>query len=137
MSAGLKGDLSKLRGLEQRLRELPRVVAIDVAAQSASTITSLALRTFDAGENAYGDTWEPGAQGQRVDLRATGALASGLRYVATGTRLRAALTVSYAKFQLGKRPVFPRGGSVLPTSYREAIAVQLARVVKHRLGVSS
>lgn len=134
MSAGLKGDLSRLKAFERGLRELPRVAAQRVAAASATTITTLAIRTYDAGENAYGDKWDPGAEGQAVDLRESGALAGGVRYVAIGTKLRAVLTVPYAKYQIGKRPIFPRAGAKLPTSYRNALATAVARVVPSVLG---
>jgi len=134
MSAGLKGDMSKLRRIESGLRALPHVVAQEVASKVAGTITRLARRTFDAGENAYGDSWEPSAEGKRVDLRASGALAGGVRYTAVGTRIRAVLTVPYAKYQIGKRPIFPRAGAKLPISYRTAIGKSVDDVVKRHMG---
>jgi len=131
MSAGLKGDIGKLRALERSIRELPRTVGAKVATACASTITDLARATFSAGENAYGDTWAPGADGQKVDLRESGALAGGIAYVASGTRLRARLGPSYAKYQIGKRPIFPRGR--LPVSYVEAIRAATNRVIRSEL----
>lgn len=118
--SGLKGDISKLRRLEQSIRQLPRVVAQKVAERSASTITSLARGTFAAGENAYGDSWEPGAEGQRVTLHKSGALGR-FQYVAIGTRLRAQLGPRYSKYQTGKRPVFPGNGARLPVAYVDAL----------------
>lgn len=132
MSAGLKGDIGKLRELERSIRELPRVLGAKVATAAASRITSLARGTFNAGENAYGDTWAPGADGQRVTLRKSGALADGVSFVATGTRLRAHLGPSYAKYQVGKRSVFPRGK--LPLSYVEAIRATTNAIIRAELG---
>jgi hypothetical protein len=114
------------------LRNLPRVVALKVALAAAPVLTDLAKETFDAGENAYGQTWAPGVKGQRVTLRRTGDLSSFIRYVAIGTKLRVALGTSYAKYQIGKRPVFPRGD--LPTAYVEALHRTAVRVVKEELG---
>ena len=131
MSAGLKGDIGKLRALERSIRDLPRVVGAKVATASASTITDLARGTFNASENAYGDAWAPGADGQKVDLRKSGALAGGVSYVASGTRLRARLGPSYAKYQIGKRPIFPRGK--LPISYVEAIRATTNQVIRSEL----
>ncbi len=132
--SGLKGDLSRIRGLEKSLRELPRVVAMKVATASAGVITSLARATFKAGENAYGDAWEPGADGEPVDLEKSGRLAAGVTYVAIGTRLRAQLGPKYARYQVGKRPIFPRGGARLPVSYVAAIRAKANEIIRAELG---
>lgn len=134
MSAGLRGDVGKLRQLERSIRQLPLVVAHEVAAQSASTITALARQTFGAGENAYGDSWEPGEDGKRVDLHKSGRLAAGVEYVSTGTKLRARLGPEYARFQVGRRPVFPRGGARLPLAYVQAISAKASAIIRARLG---
>jgi hypothetical protein len=115
------------------LKRLPRVVAIRVAEESAPILTALAKETFDAGENAYGNTWKEGKKGQRVTLRKTGALASFLRYVAIGSKLRVALGTKYAKYQIGKRPVFPRQNGELPVSYSQALQRTAVRVVREEL----
>lgn len=132
--SGLRGNISQLKDLAFEIRNLPKVVAAKVSAQVAGTITALARRTFDASENAYGDAWELDAQGNRVDLRRTGELASGVRYAATGTRLRAVLAVPYAKYQVGKRPVFPRMGARLPADYVKAISATANAVIRAELG---
>ena len=116
-----RGDLSSLRAFTKSLRALPKVVAQRVTSAAAPAITALALQTFDAGENPYGEEWAPGDEGQRVTLHKTGALENQIHYVAIGTKLRVALGVPYAKFQIGKRPVFPRQGDPLPDPYVEAL----------------
>lgn len=129
----LRGDLSKLRGLEKSVRELPRVVGQKVAAASANTITALARATFSAGENAFGDTWEPGADGRPVTLRKSGLL-SQFSYVAIGTRLRAQLGPKYARYQVGRRPILPRSGARLPIAYVGALRAKANEVIRASLG---
>ncbi len=131
--SGLKGDLSKIRGLEKSLRELPRVVGMKVATASASAITSLARATFNAGENAYGDAWDPGADGEPVDLQKTGRLAQ-FAYVAIGTRLRAQLGPKYARYQVGRRPIFPRSGARLPIAYVATLRAKANEIIRAELG---
>jgi hypothetical protein len=131
MSAGLKGDIGKLRAFERSIRELPRMLGAEVATASASKITALARGTFNAGETAYGDTWAPGAEGQKVTLRKSGGLAGDVEYVAIGTRLRARLGRSYAKYQMGKRPIFPRGK--LPVSYVAALRETANAIIQAKL----
>jgi hypothetical protein len=129
--SGLRGDIGKLRALERSIRELPRTVGAKVATAAAGKITALGRETFNASENAYGDAWAPGEDGERVTLRDSGALAGGVAYVATGTRLRAQLGPRYAKFQLGKRPIFPRGK--LPIKYVAALRETTNAVIHAKL----
>lgn len=134
MSAGLRGDLSRIRALERSIRELPRVVGAKVAAAAADQITAMNRATFAAGRNAYGDPWLPGTDGQPVDLKETGALAASIAYRSAGTRLRAHLGPRYAKYVVGKRPVLPTGR--LPLKMSEALRVTTARVIRAELGGS-
>lgn len=113
--SGLRGDIGKLRALERSMRELPRTLGAKVATAVAGDISALARQTFNASENAYGDSWAPGVDGQKVTLRKSGGIASDVEYVAIGTRLRARLGRPYAKYQMGKRPIFPTGK--LPVAY--------------------
>jgi hypothetical protein len=115
------------------LRALPRVVAIKVAAAAAPVLTELAKQTFDASEEPDGKPWKPGAEGQVVTLRKTGDLAKYVKYVAIGTKLRVALGVAYAKYQIGRRPVFPRQEQGLPESYVEALARVAVAVVREEM----
>jgi hypothetical protein len=124
---------SSLAKFASDLRRLPKVVALKVAEAAAPVLTDLAKGTFDAGEDAYGRTWKPGKQGQHVTLRRTGDLASFIRYVAAGTRLRVALGTVYARFQIGKRPIFPTQGGELPAAYVQALQREAVRVVKEEL----
>lgn len=112
------------------LRRLPRVVAQRVAEESAKKISALARTTFDASEDAYGVPWVPGADGGKVTLYRSGQLARRVHYVAIGTKLRVALGVPYAKYQIGKRPVFPRQGGALPIEYVRTLQRTAADVVR-------
>lgn len=115
-------NVDSLKRFTAKLRQLPQVAANKIAAASAPEITRLGLETFDAGENPYGVTWAPGVHGDKITLRGkSGKLLDSLKYVAIGTILRVVVGVSYAKYQIGKRPVFPRQSSELPTSYVRAL----------------
>lgn len=121
MSGGLIGNVASLKDFAAKLRTLPQVLANEAAARAAPGLTEAARATFGAGQDAFGVSWAPSADGGHVTLHASGALENGIRYVATGTRMRVALPVSYAKYQLGRRPAFPRQGDPLPPRYAAAI----------------
>ena len=125
--------MSSLKDLSISLRRLPITLAADVARASADTMTALAQRTFDSSANAYGIAWIPGAEGQEITLRKSGALARGIRYVAIGTKLRMALTVRYAKYQVGKRRVAPGQGEPLPKDYADALKAAAAKAISEAL----
>lgn len=127
-------DLTSLKRFTANLRLLPTVLAQKVAEAAAPVITARAKETFDAGENPYGLTWAPGAEGQRVSLVKSGRLASAIRYVAIGTKLRVALGVAYAKYQIGRRPVFPTQGGALPVEYARELATTTAEVCRDVMG---
>jgi hypothetical protein len=104
-----------------------------VAEEAAPAITQLATQSFEKSETPYGLNWVPGVDGQVVTLRKTGALQRYIRYVAIGTKLRVSLGVRYAKYQIGKRPVFPRQGGELPESYSQVLERTAVRIVKEEL----
>lgn len=114
-------DVSSLSRLEKSLRALPKGLALRIAAKAAPVISRLAQSTFDTSADPYGVPWAPGVGGDKITLRQTGALERFVRYVAIGTKLRVALGVAYAKYQIGKRPVYPRPG-ILPPAYRAELA---------------
>lgn len=125
---------TSLKKFAEDLRRLPRVVAQKVCERAAPALTAIARSTFDAGENAYGQSWAPGKGGKRVTLYRTGSLFKFIRYVAIGTKLRIALGVPYAKYQVGKRPIFPRQDASLPDEYVQTLERTAAQVVKEELG---
>lgn len=124
---------ANLRKFAASLRALPLVVGHKVAQACAPILTSLALETSGASEDAYGVGWTPGESGQVVTLRKSGALLDGVRYVAIGTRLRLALTTRYAKYQVGRRPVAPKQGEPLPKAYADALDTTARRVIAEAL----
>lgn len=132
--SGLSGNLASLKAFSTALRQLPTVVAQKVAEAAAPALTEVARSTFDAGEDAFGGSWAIRADGSRATLRKSGSLASKIHYVAVGTKLRVALGVSYAKYVVGKRPVFPRQGDPLPTAYVEVLQRTVTEVCKAELG---
>jgi hypothetical protein len=133
--SGLTGSIASLAKLQSDLRRIAsQGTAIKVASASASQLTALVKETFDAGENPYGLNWAPGADGQKVTLRKSGALANGLVYVATGTKLRIRLAVKYAKYQVGKRRVAPSQGEPLPIAYVRALSRTAVAVCRAEMG---
>lgn len=118
----LRGPISSLGSFSSKLRKLPVVLGQKVARAAAPALTDVANGTFAAGEDAYGGTWEPLKDGSKATLNKTGGIKRGVYYVAIGTLLRVRLAVPYAKYQVGKRPVFPTQGSALPTSYVNALS---------------
>jgi hypothetical protein len=132
--SGLKGDVSSLAKLSANLRALPRVVAQKVTTAAADALTQAARETFDAREDAYGQAWEPRADGARATLRKSGSLASRIHYIAIGTKLRVALGVAYAKYVVGRRRIFPAQGGALPASYVRTLQRIAADVCRQELG---
>lgn len=133
-TVSLRGNTATLSRFEAALRRLPRVLAQQVAAAAAPEITKFAKASFDASADPFGAPWDPGVEGQRITLRKGGALEKQIRYVAIGTRLRVALGVPYAKYQIGRRPVFPRAGLVLPIDYVRTLEQFIARTSTDVLG---
>jgi hypothetical protein len=128
-----QGDTSSLAKFSAKLRELPVTLAAKVAEAAAPALTDAARTTFNAGQDAFGVGWAPSVGGDAVTLRESGALAQGVHYVAIGTKLRVVLGVSYAKYQVGRRPVFPRQGDPLPKSYVDALRSATERVLREEL----
>lgn len=125
--------MSSLKQFASGLRALPKTLASRVTATVAPALSAAANKTFDAGTDAYGVPWAPGADGRKVTLEKTGALKRFLQYVAIGTRLRVSLGVPYAKFQIGRRPVFPRQGAALPVEYVAALNIATSEAAKATL----
>ena len=106
--------------LSATLRALPTTLATRVAEKAAPEISKLAQESFDGSRDPYGAPWAPAKDGGTVTLRKTRRLEKGVHYVAIGTRVRVAIGVPYAKYQIGKRPIFPRPG-LLPAAYSKAL----------------
>lgn len=134
--SGLRGNVGSLRALQKRLNADPQVLAHKVAAAAVGAINSEALRTFSAGQAPTGYVWpESKVTGARVDLVESGRLRGQIRYVADGARIRCIIGVKYAKYQIGKRPVFPPRGAPLPAPYRDAIDRAVGPVYRAFYGV--
>lgn len=132
--AGLQGNISSLAKFTQALAQLPRTLALKVAAEAAPKLTDVARSTFEAGENAYGTTWAPKKTGERATLKRSGGIEGGVYYVAIGTKIRVRLGVPWAKYQVGKRPIFPGQGQALPVAYIEALTKSANETIARELG---
>lgn len=126
--------MSSLKEFSAKLRDMPRTVAIKVAAAAAPALTEAMQATFNAGEDAYGVGWAPGSEGQKITLKKSGNLAKYVHFVSVGTKLRVALGVKYAKYQVGKRPITPRQGEPLPKAYSDALKKATDSVISAELG---
>jgi len=126
--------IASLAKFSAGLRSLPTIVAIKVAEAAAPILTGLVHATFEASENAYGTSWVPGADGQTVKLRKSGNLAKNVAYTAVGTKIRLRLGTSYAKYQVGRRPIAPPQGGALPVAYAKALSDVAAQVIRAELG---
>lgn len=112
-----------LAQFQANLRKMKsQTTANKIAAAAAPVITELAKETFAAGENPYGNTWEPKADGTRATLRDEGKLFDGTKYVATGTKIRVKLVDPKYRYVIGKRPIFPTQGGSLPVQYTRALS---------------
>jgi hypothetical protein len=119
--AGLKGDISSLRALKSRIKNLPLSVAHDVAQRAAPVLTSATREAFDSGRSVYGEPRPLGVDGQALDLRRTGATAAQLRFVSNGTIVRVELGPSYARYLIGKYGILPNGA--LPADWSKKLGV--------------
>jgi len=114
-------SIAKLSQLAKSLRDIPVRVAQNIASSVAPDLTNMARASFDAGQTVYGDARPTGKEGNALTLRRTGALRSGVRFTAIGTRLRAVLTVRYARYMV-KYGILPRGGSKIHVAWQESIS---------------
>jgi hypothetical protein len=130
----IRGNIASLREFSAALSGMSRVLAQKVAIAAAPALTAAARATFNAGENSYGTTWDPLADGSRATLQKSGALARGITYRAVGRLLRVVLTVPYAKYNMGKRPAFPPQGAPLPQSYVDALTKSAHATIRAELG---
>lgn len=114
-------NVGSLRKFSEGLRQLGKGMGHLVAKRAAPAITADARASYDAGTDPYGTPWVAGADGKDVDLKQSGAMYSGVEYKPLGDRLRVALNVPYAKYQIGKRSPFPAQDGPLPASYEKSL----------------
>lgn len=114
-------DTARLNKLENSLRKISIGLAQRVAGRVAPLITGLARSSFASGATPYGEAWKLGADGNSVTLVRSGALRDALSFTAIGTRVRAVLGPSYAKYQVGGRRILPAGNAAMPLSWSAVI----------------
>jgi len=117
----LRGNPGNLRALAQKLRQLPRDVARNVAAEVAPKLTALAQSAYDGGRTVYGDARPEGKHGP-LTLVESGATRRDMRAAATGTSVRFVLGPRWAKYLVGKYRILPGGDLVaLPDDWSRTI----------------
>jgi len=129
----VKADTSSLSKFSRSLRDMPKNVAIDVAKRAAPIITQFANDSFAASADPYGVPWAPAEDGSKVTLVDTGDMRRDIQYEANGTKLRVKLGQPYAKYQIGKRPVYPKQGGLLPRKYTDALDALVAEEAEGRV----
>lgn len=116
---GVRGDFGSIKALKQRLRDLPRSIAHEVAARGGPAMTDLTRQAFAAGVNVYDEPRPAGVDGQPLTLEQSGATRGQLQFVVTGTIIRCALGTRWAKYLIGKYGILPNGG--LPARWAERL----------------
>ena len=133
--AGLVGNTRTIANLRKLISTLPKVLEQRAAAASVDAINAESMRTFDAGEMPSTMAWpESDVTGKPVHLVRRGELRRLIKYRATGTIIACdASVLRYAKYQIGKRPVFPRRGAVLPAAWREALDRAIKPIIREHV----
>ncbi len=122
-------DPTALQRFSASLRDLPRTTAIEIAKEAAPLLTRAMQATFRASTDAFGNAWMPAKDGSTVTLNKSGGIASGVFFTAIGTKLRVILGVRHAKYQIGRRPIAPKQGEILPPAWRNILKETAARVL--------
>jgi hypothetical protein len=117
---GLKGDLSSIKGLKQRMRAMPVTIAADVATRSAPALTTFTTSDFSSGRTVYGETRPAGVNGNALSLVKSGATRDSLRFVAIGTIIRCVLPTRWARYLVGRYQILPNGP--LPVGWSRKLA---------------
>lgn len=125
--SGIKGNPESLRRFAKNLRELPKVVAQNVASKAAPSITGLARSAYTGGQTVYGARRPFGVNDNVLTLRKSGATLGALRFVAIGTRVRVQLGTRYAKYLIGRYGILPNGG--LPFEWSKRLASDAAAAI--------
>jgi hypothetical protein len=113
-------SFAELEAVRSRLAGLPAVSA-KIATRTATTFSALAAEAFAARQSPYGDPWGTGKTGEPITEEKSGRLRrEAIRYVATGTRVRATVgAVRHARYQL-KHGLLPKTGA-LPSKWDAAL----------------
>lgn len=126
-----KLDTGSVKSFLSALRDLTSArLAQTVASYAAPALTTIGKADFAQQQAPSGVPWASSVDGTAVTLVRSGSLRDQIRYVAIGRIVRVALGVNYAKYQIGKRPVFPARGSALPTTYQTALRAATERATE-------
>lgn len=127
-------SIQSLKDFSAALQKLPATLGKRVAEIAAPKLTELARATYNASQDPYGKAWAPSVvDGSTVDLKETGAMYSQLVYEAVGPKVKVDMAAPYAKYQVGKRPVFPKANATLPVSYLEVLQQATSDTIKEQL----
>lgn len=115
-----KGTKS-IRNLNKWLVTKKQEVANAIAARAATTISAMALASFNSRQTVYGDARPEGKHGP-LSLFDTGKARDSLVFTADGgSKIRAVLAAEYVRFLIGKYRILPIGNAAIPYKWTEAI----------------
>jgi hypothetical protein len=125
-----------LRRFNNRLADLPRVLAVEAARRAAPIISRYARASFDSGKTAYDSPRPLGSHGNMLSLVQSGATRAALQFTSDGgSKIRAVLGTRYAKFLIGKFKILPIGNAAMPMRWRLALNTLVAEIIGRAVGV--
>lgn len=93
-------------------------------------LTQFTRTAFESGRNVYGDARPKGSAGNDLTLVQSGATKAALRFVASGTVIRAQLGPRYARYLVGKYKILPIGDRTgMPIAWVRALNELAATMV--------
>lgn len=118
-----------IKNLNRKLQSIGPKTAAYVAQEVAPLLSAEGLRTFDQQTAPSGWKWPPGKKPGDGDLVRDGSLRRFVRYRAYGSKVAVRIGVSYAIYQIGKRPVYPFQTLRLTPAYEKAIIDTFTRLL--------
>ncbi len=111
------GGNAAMRGLIGKLKNFPMTLAAEVAGKAAPDLTGLTQQAFSSHRSVYGEA-RPVSKvtGEPLSLVASGDTERSLRFIAVGTRVRAALSEKYQRYLI-RYGILPNGA--IPAGWRE------------------
>ena len=130
LNAKQQSAIDSMNAFRKKLLSLPTAGTVKVTEKAAPKLTELGQRSYEEHRSPEGRPWQRSVTGEHVTLVDTGLLRKFLKYFGVGRKLRVRLPVPYAKYQIGKRPVFPQAGLPLPQGYKDVLSDVVSEVFK-------
>ena len=132
----VKGNFTRILNLNKRLRALANggdlQIALHVARRGASLLRHVTSKAFADRETVYGDPRPLGKYGDILSLVASGATQRSMTFYAHGTKIRAILGTTWAKYLIGKYKVLPSGYSEMPVRWQQLLEQNVMSELRSR-----